>query len=226
MRVWTSAATSKSPPLPWLPVGVFLGSLAPLAAILVEAYQGSLGANPIAEAENQLGLSALIFLVTSLACTPARRVLGWTWAVRLRRQLGLFAFFYASLHFLTYLVLDQGVDWGAIIDDIYKRPFITVGVLAFLLLVPLALTSTTESIRQLGFRRWNRIHQLAYVAGGLAVIHFVWRVKIDVSQPLLYAGVLAALLAVRVGFWARKRRQAQASSSTRTRSPRERKPAE
>jgi sulfoxide reductase heme-binding subunit YedZ len=172
--------------------------------MVVEAIQGRLGANPIAEVENVLGLAALVLLVASLACTPARRLFGWTWPARVRRQLGLFAFFYVALHFLTYVLLDQGLDAGRIVEDIAKRPFITVGFAALVLLTPLALTSTTGSIRRLGYRRWQLLHQLAYVAGVLAVIHFFWRVKIDVSQPLVYAGILAALLLVRVVFWLRR----------------------
>lgn len=179
--------------------------------LALRASGGTLSANPIAEAENELGLTALIFLVASLACTPARWLLGWTWPTRIRRELGLFAFFYASLHFLTYLVLDQGFDAAAIVEDIVKRPFITVGFLALVLLAPLALTSTSGSIRRLGYPRWQRIHQLAYVAGVLAIVHFIWRVKIDVSQPLIYAAVLGALLLVRVVVWRRQRSVRRAS---------------
>lgn len=212
---------SRGAPLPWLKPGLFVGALAPLGVMVVEAVQGTLGANPIAEVENVLGLAALVLLVASLACTPARRVFGWTWPARIRRQLGLFAFFYVSLHFLTYLLVDQGLDASRIIEDIIKRPFITVGFAALVLLIPLALTSTTASIRRLGFRRWTLLHQLAYLAGALAVIHFFWRVKIDVSQPLVYAGVLTALFLVRVLFWlpsfARGRRALAEGVSRRSR---------
>ena len=209
----------RAAPLPWLKPGIFIGALAPLASIALRASQGALSANPIAEAENELGLTALIFLVASLGCTPARRLLGWTWPTRVRRELGLFAFFYAALHFLAYLVLDQGFDWEAIVGDIAKRPFITVGFVALLLLVPLAFTSTTASIRRLGYRRWQRLHQLAYVAGVLAVVHFIWRVKIDLTQPLLYASVLGALLAVRVALWLRQRLANRASPAPPTSGP-------
>jgi sulfoxide reductase heme-binding subunit YedZ len=193
--------------------GIFIGALAPLVSIGLRASQGALSANPIAQVENVLGLSALIFLVASLACTPARRLLGWTWPTRIRRELGLFAFFYAALHFLTYLMVDQVLDWGAIIADIAKRPFITVGFAALVLMVPLAFTSTAASVRRLGFRRWQRLHQLAYVAGVLAVVHFIWRVKIDLSQPLLYASVLGALLLARVGWWLWQRSEKRAAPS-------------
>jgi sulfoxide reductase heme-binding subunit YedZ len=191
--------------MPWLKPGIFLGALVPLASVVLRAFQGQLDANPIAQVENELGLTALIFLVASLACTPARRVLGWTWPVRVRRELGLFAFFYAMLHFLVYLGPDQWLDVPTILADIAERPFITVGFLALVLMVPLAVTSTSEWVRKLGFRRWQRLHYLTYLAGTLAVIHFVWRVKIDVSQPMLYAIVFGGLIAVRVAFCLRQR---------------------
>jgi sulfoxide reductase heme-binding subunit YedZ len=197
-------ARSGGAPLPWLKPGLFVGALAPLLVMVVETIQGTLGANPVAEVENVLGLAALVLLVASLACTPARRLFGWTWTARIRRELGLFAFFYVTLHFLTYLLVDQGLDAGRIVEDIVKRPFITVGFAALVLLTPLALTSTPASIRRLGYRRWQLLHQLVYVAGVLAVIHFFWRVKIDVSQPLVYAGILTALLLIRAVFWLRR----------------------
>jgi sulfoxide reductase heme-binding subunit YedZ len=195
-------------PLPWLKPGVRVGALVPLASIVLRGSQGALTANPIAEVMNELGLTALILLVASLACTPARHLFGWTWPVRIRRDLGLLAFLYGVLHFLTYLLLDQALDLRAIVADIAERPFITVGFLALVLLVPLALTSTTDSIRRLGFLRWKRLHSLVYVAGLLAVVHFVWRVKIDLTQPVVYALVVAGLLAVRLAVrWARPPRE-------------------
>jgi methionine sulfoxide reductase heme-binding subunit len=194
----------------WLKQGIFLGALTPLVSLVLRALGGSLDANPIAQAENELGLAALILLVASLACTPLRRTFRWTWPARIRRELGLFAFFYASLHVLTYLLLDHELDPLAIAADVVKRPFITLGFLAAVLMLPLALTSTPASVRRLGFRRWTRLHQLAYVAATLAAIHFLWRVKIDVSQPLTYAAVLAALLGLRLAFWASAQRRAAA----------------
>jgi methionine sulfoxide reductase heme-binding subunit len=190
-----------STPDVWLKPGLFIGALTPLATIALRAVTGSLNANPIAEVENELGLAALIFLIASLACTPARRVFGWTWPPRIRRELGLFAFFYAMLHVSVYVFLDQAFDLQAMVEDVVKRPFITVGFGAAVLLVPLAITSTKASVRRLGFARWQRLHQLAYVAAALAALHFVWRVKIDVSQPLTYAAALCLLLLVRVLFW-------------------------
>ena len=191
--------------MPWLKPGIFVGALAPLASIVLRGVQGELNADPIAQVENELGLAALIILVASLACTPLRWMTGWAWPQRVRRLLGLYAFFYAALHFLVYLLPDQGLDWRTILEDIAERPFITVGFLAFVLMVPLALTSTSGWVRRLGFRTWQRLHYLTYAAGVLAVIHFIWRVKIDVSQPATYALVLGALLLIRLAFWARSR---------------------
>jgi sulfoxide reductase heme-binding subunit YedZ len=198
-------ATPRHEPLPWLKPGIFLGGLVPLAWLCIRAATGALDANPIAQVENELGLTALIFLLASLACTPARRLLGWTWQMRVRRELGLFAFFYAVLHFLAYLVLDEFFDWGAIVADVAQRPFITVGFLALILMVPMALTSTDTWVRRLGYRRWQRIHQAIYLAGALAAVHFIWRVKIDVSQPLVYAAIFASLIALRLVVWLRQR---------------------
>jgi sulfoxide reductase heme-binding subunit YedZ len=192
---------------------VFTGALVPLAAILVRATRGELGANPVAQALNQLGLVALIFLVAALACTPAKLLLGWTWPPRLRRMLGLFAFFYATLHVSTYAGLDQLFDWRAILADVEKRRFIFVGLATFLLLVPLAVTSTNAAIRRMGFVRWKQLHRLAYGATVLAVVHFVWRVKKDVREPAAYAIVLAALLLVRIAAALRAR---LAAASTRS----------
>ena len=202
-------------PMPWLAPGIFIGALAPLASISLRAITGALSADPIAQIENELGLAALIFLVASLACTPARRLLGWSWPARVRRQLGLWAFAYAMLHFLVYLVVDQGFAWPIIVGDIAERPFITVGFLALVLMVPLAFTSTNDSVRKLGFKRWTRLHQLSYVAGVLAVIHFIWRVKADLSQPLVYASLLGGLLAVRVVIWVWQRSSSPSTSPPR-----------
>ena len=200
-------ATRRRPagPHPWLKPGVFVGSLTPLAAILSRAATSGLGANPIAEALNLLGLSALIFLTASLACTPLKTLMGWTWPIRVRRMVGLFAFFYAVLHVIVYAGLDQGLAWRAIWADVSKRRFIFVGFAAFVMLVPLAATSTQGAVRKLGFVAWKRVHRLAYLAGGLAVIHFIWRVKKDVSEPMAYASIVAVLLAVRVVVFARSR---------------------
>ena len=186
---------------------MWVGSLAPAIRLLVLAARGELGANPIATALNQLGLVALVFLIASLAATPLKAALGWTWPIRIRRMLGLYAFFYASLHFLTYLGLDQVLDFRAVFADITKRKFIAVGFTAFVLLVPLAVTSTDAMVRRLGFVRWKRLHRLVYVAAALGVVHFIWRVKKDLSQPLTYGAVLALLLAIRVVAFGLKKRK-------------------
>jgi sulfoxide reductase heme-binding subunit YedZ len=192
MGAWTKTA-----PLPWLKPAVLTGSLVPITAILLRAWGNALGADPIAQALNQLGLIALVFLVAALGCTPLKVIVGWTWPMRLRRMLGLLAFFYAALHVITYSVIDQGLDWHAILDDILKRKFIFVGFATFVLLIPLAITSTNSAVRRLGYPRWKQLHRLAYVAPALAVLHFTWRVKRDIREPLTYGLVLAMLLAAR-----------------------------
>lgn len=202
-------------PLPWLIPAVITGAMLPLAALLFRAGAGTLGANPVAIALNKLGLLALIFLVASLTCTPLKLLFGWTWPMRLRRTLGLLAFAYACLHVLTYLAIDQGLDLGAIAADLYKRRFITSGAMAFLALVPLAWTSTNASVRRLGYARWSRLHRLAYLASMLGVVHFLWRVKKDLTEPLLYGGVLALLFAVRGWGKLRDRIKAQKAAEAR-----------
>lgn len=184
--------------LPWLKPAVFTGGLVPLAAVSYQWASGNLGANPIAEALNRFGLVALVLLVLSLACTPLKVVLDWNWPLRVRRLLGLQAFAYATLHVLTYAGLDQLLDIGAIFADIVKRPFILVGFLAWLLLLPLAITSTARMVQRLGFKRWKLLHRMVYLIALLGVVHFWLRVKADVSEPLTYGVVLGLLLFVRV----------------------------
>jgi sulfoxide reductase heme-binding subunit YedZ len=212
-----SRRAHSSTPDAWLKPGLLIGAAVPLASIALRALTGTLNANPIAEVENELGLAALIFLIASLACTPARRVFGWTWPPRIRRELGLLAFAYAALHVSVYVLLDQALDVQAIFDDVVKRPFITAGFGALVLLVPLAITSRKSSIRRLGFVRWQRLHQLAYVAGVLAVVHFIWRVKVDASQPLTYGAALGVLLLVRMLFWITSRRVSSGATGRRGR---------
>ena len=170
---------------------------------------GSLGADPVAEIEHRLGLWALRLLLLTLAITPLRQLSGQAVLIRFRRLLGLYAFFYACLHFAAYLVLDLRGYWTQIFEEILKRPYITVGFLAWLLLVPLALTSTQAAMRRLG-RLWGRLHRLIYAIAALAVLHFWWLVKSDIREPLLYAGILVALLGWRL--WKKLR----ALSSRRT----------
>jgi len=199
-----------SPPLPWLKPAVLVGGLAPLGMMLLQGLQGTLGPNAVETVLNQTGLLCLVFLVLSLACTPLKLVLAWTWPVRVRKLLGLLAFAYGVLHFLTYAVADQGLALGAIFQDITERGFIAVGFVALVLMVPLAVTSTNASVRRMGFPAWQRLHRLAYVAAALGVVHFVWRVKKDATEPLIYGAVLAVLLGIRAVEAIRKRRRARA----------------
>lgn len=166
---------------------------------------GGLGADPVAEIEHRLGLWALRFLMITLAITPLRQIIHQPVLIRFRRMLGLYAFFYATLHFSAYLVLDLRGYWAQIFEEIAKRPYITVGFTAWLLLVPLAATSTTAAIRKLG-RNWTRLHRLIYLIGVLAVLHFWWLVKSDVREPALYAGILATLLGWRLAKHLRDKR--------------------
>lgn len=192
-------------PLPWLKPAVFTGALVPLIALAVRAARGTLGANAIAEGLNQLGLLALIFVIASLTCTPLKTLTGAAWPIRLRKMLGLFGAFYASLHLLTYAGLDQVLDFTAIVKDITERKFIFLGFLAFVLLVPLAVTSTAGMVKRLGHTWWKRLHRLAYVAATLGVIHFVLRVKKDLTEPVTFGGILALLFAIRIGSYLKER---------------------
>lgn len=176
---------------------VFMLLLLPAALLLAGLLRGTLGADPVATLLWQTGLWALRLLLASLAVTPLQRLTGWRWPIRWRRQLGLFAFFYACLHLAVYAVFDRSLDLAAVWEDIVERPFITVGALAFLLLVPLAATSTRGAVRRLG-PRWQQLHRLVYLAVGLAVLHYLWLVKADLRPPLIYAGILAVLLLLRL----------------------------
>jgi sulfoxide reductase heme-binding subunit YedZ len=191
-----------------LKAAVFVAALMPTAWLVWATFTGHLGVNPAETLQLQTGRWGLRFLLLTLAVTPIRRLTGWNPIVRFRRMLGLFAFYYVSLHFLTYLLLDQGFAWGAIAADIVKRPFITVGFAAFVLMVPLALTSTQAAIRRLG-RRWRTLHRLVYVAAICAAIHFIWKGKVVVGDPVTYAAILAVLLGFRV-FWALRTRRSSA----------------
>ena len=190
---------------------VFLVSLVPLALLVRDGINNDLGANPVETIRLFTGDWTLRFLLIALAVTPVRRISGWNAILRLRRMLGLFAFFYACLHFVSYIWLDQYFMLDLIIEDVLDRPYITVGVLGFVLLIPLALTSTNGMVRRLGAKRWQMLHKLVYVIAITGVIHFWWLVKADISEPLIYALVLALLLGLRV-FWALRARLAKAST--------------
>ena len=186
---------------------VGLAALLPVARLAWLAVNDGLGANPIAEILNRLGFWTLVWLMVSLAMTPLKLVTGWSWPIALRRLLGLVAFTYVCLHFGVYLGVDQFFDLGEIGRDIVARPFITVGFAAFILLVPLAITSTSGMLKRLGARRWKRLHRLVYAAAVLGVVHFLWRVKSDRLQPLIFAATLALLLGIRVvAAWRQRRR--------------------
>ncbi|MEW5893518.1 MAG: protein-methionine-sulfoxide reductase heme-binding subunit MsrQ [Pseudomonadota bacterium] len=180
-------------PKPWL----FLLCLYPLARLFYLAATDGLGVNPIEFITRSLGTWTLTGLLLTLAITPVRKLTGYTGLVRYRRLLGLFAFFYGVLHLLSYLWLDQFFDWAAIVKDLWQRPFITFGMAALLLLLPLALTSTQAAMRRLG-RNWQRVHWLIYPAAIAGVLHYGWLVKKDLTQPLIYGGILTVLLGLRV----------------------------
>ncbi len=199
---------------------VFVASLGPLFWLVWAGLTGNLSANPLSDLTNETGIWALRFICISLAVTPLRRLSGWNGAIKFRRMMGLFAFFYASLHFLTYVIVDRfaGLDfpngiasWTTVVnlgkavwDDVYKRPFITIGFTALVSMVPLAVTSTAGMIRRLGGKRWNRLHKIVYGTAVLAVIHYLWLVKADTRRPLTYGAVVAVLLGLRV-MWSRQK---------------------
>ncbi len=186
---------------------LFVACLLPLARLVAGAFGVggvSLGANPVDKIQDTLGKWALNFLLITLCVTPLRQLTGVNALIRVRRMLGLFAFAYVTLHFSNWLLLDQSLDLSAIAEDIAKRPYITLGFIGFLLLIPLAVTSTNRMMRKLG-RRWQKLHRLVYVVAILGVWHYYWQVKADVREPLIYAGVLTLLLGYR--FWRHRQRQ-------------------
>lgn len=176
---------------------VFVLALLPLAKLMVNGLMDHLGANPIERILRRTGFWTLTMLTLTMAVTPLRQLTGRIWIGRFRRMLGLFAFFYGCLHFATYLVLDQFFDWPGILKDITKRPYITVGFSAFVLMMPLAITSTDAMLRRLGGKRWRALHRLVYLITAAGVIHFWWLVKKDITEPLIFALLLVLSLAVR-----------------------------
>ena len=185
----------------WTKVLVFLLALAPLGWLLWHAFNQDLGPNPIEFITHATGDWTIRFLLLTLSITPLRKLLGKPKLITFRRMLGLFAFFYGSLHFLTYFWLDKFFDFSEIVRDVAKRPFITAGFTAFILLVPLALTSTAGWIRRLGGKRWQKLHRLIYISAFAGVVHYYWLVKSDIRWPLAYGFILALLLGYRA--WAR-----------------------
>jgi sulfoxide reductase heme-binding subunit YedZ len=211
---------------------VFLAALGPFVYLVWAALTGNLSANPLADLTNETGVWTLRFLCITIAITPLRTLTGWNTFARFRRMAGLYAFFYGSLHLSTYVIADRfaGLDFPdgmvalstvrnlakSVGEDIYKRPFITIGFSTWLSMTPLAATSTTGMIRRLGGKRWNRVHRLVYLTATLGVVHYWWLVKADVSRPLTYGAVVGTLLAARV-YWARARRLAPAPARSATR---------
>lgn len=195
---------------------VFAAALIPFLHLVWRGFHGDLTADPLVEITNQTGVWTLRFVVITLAITPIRRLTGWNVVIRFRRMLGLFAFFYSALHFLTYVVGDRfaGLDfpdgfvaWSTLVnlmasiwEDVAKRPYITVGFIAFVTMIPLAVTSTAGWIRRLGGRNWQLLHRLIYLTGIAGVIHYWWRVKADTLHPIIYAGIVALLLGYRLAF--------------------------
>ena len=182
----------------WKPI-VFLLCLVPAALVVTDAFEltGQLSANPIEDILDRFGNWTIRFIMITLAVTPLRRLTGWNWLVRFRRMFGLFTFFYALMHFLTWLILDQGLLMSAIAEDIIERPFITIGFVALLLLIAMAVTSTNGMRRRMG-RRWDKLHYSAYAVGALGVWHYWWQVKKDASDAWIYAVILAILLGYRL----------------------------
>lgn len=203
MPAWTSASTISSASRPALNVRrlkpfVFAACLIPAGVLIYQGLTDGLGANPIEHITRATGEWTLRFLLITLAVTPVRHLLKRPELIRFRRMLGLFAFFYACLHFLTYIWLDQFFDWDSITRDLRKRPFITAGFAAFVMMAPLAMTSTAGWIRRLGGSQWRMLHRLIYISAAAGVVHFWWLVKSDIREPLAYGLVLLGLLGYRV----------------------------
>ena len=202
---------------------MFVACLGPFLLLIANGLGlfGDLGANPIDKITDVTGTWTLRFVLITLAVTPLRRLTGWNAVIRMRRMLGLFAFFYGSMHFLTYAVLDQFFAWEFIVADVAKRPFITVGFLGFVLMIPLAITSTAGWIRRLGGKRWQLLHRLIYITAVCGVVHYLWLVKSDINRPITYGAILALLLGIRVWYaWRPKPAATGAGASALRTAPR------
>ncbi|HQR55861.1 MAG TPA: protein-methionine-sulfoxide reductase heme-binding subunit MsrQ [Burkholderiaceae bacterium] len=199
---------------------VFLLALLPLAHLLLRGVSGALGANPVEAILRSLGTWTLVLLLVTLSITPLRRLTGWSWLLRLRRMLGLFAFFYAVLHVTAFVWLDHWFEWTDILADVAKRPYLTFGFVAFVLMIPLAATSTNAMVRRLGGRNWQRLHRLVYLIGVLGVLHYWFHklAKNDLAEPVIYAAVLGVLFVVRLWHWRAGRRAAAPVASAARRS--------
>jgi sulfoxide reductase heme-binding subunit YedZ len=190
----------------------FVNALVPLALLAWDAAHGNLGANPLEYVTRTTGMLTLIFLTLSLAVTPLRKLTGWNWLGMHRRILGLYAFFYGALHFLTYIWFDRAFNLKSTLGDVAQRPFITVGFASFLIMIPLAVTSTNKMVKRLGGKRWNRLHKAVYLAGALGALHYWMLVKSDTRLPLTFAFVIALLLGYRI-FKANRTTNREASST-------------
>ena len=192
---------------------IFLNALVPLALLGWDGFYGKLGANPIEFFLRTTGVLTLIFLLITLAITPLRKSFGWNNLIKFRRMLGLFAFFYGCLHLITYGIFDKSLRIGAIVEDVRQRPFIAVGMLAFFILIPLAITSTNGMVKRLGGKNWARLHRLAYVAAILGVVHFYMIVKSDAFYPFLFGLILAGLFGYRIYRYLKQKMQKPASNA-------------
>ena len=205
------------PDIKFARVVVFVNALVPLALLGWDAYRQQIGANPLEFVTRTTGTLTLVFLLLTLAVTPARRLTGLQWVIRLRRMLGLYAFFYGALHLLTYVWFDKAFGWRGIVEDTARRPFIAVGMFSFFLMVPLAITSTNKMIKRLGGKRWARLHTATYLAAVGGVIHYWLLVKADASRPLLFGAALALLLGYRlVAAYSRKLAERPVTLTPRT----------
>ena len=202
--------------LRWLKPVIFLACLGPLARLAWKGFHGMLGANPIEVITHSTGDWTLIFLMVTLSVTPLRKLTRQYWLIGLRRRFGLYAFFYGTLHLTTYVWLDKFFDLHEMLADIAKRRFITAGMTAFTLMIPLALTSTKGWIRRIGGKRWQALHRLIYLSAAAGVIHYIWLVKADLRKPLQYAAVWGVLMLYRIVMWLRSRTQARAAVPSQT----------
>ena len=198
-------AARKTQDLSWLPPAIYIGGLLPGAMLLYRGLTNDLGPNPINEALNGCGELAVKCLLLCLTCTPIRILFGYAWPIRIRKALGLLSFSYACAHLSIYLFLDQRLDLRRVFDDVVKRPFIAIGMITFLLLLPLAITSTKKMLQRLGAKRWQKLHKLVYVAAILAIVHYTMKQKESVTTPLLHGAVLGFLFAVRIYDGVKKR---------------------
>ena len=183
---------------------VFAAALGPFGWLVYNAFWGDLGVNPVETITNYSGITTLRLIAITLALTPARWISGFNPIILFRRMIGLFAFFYGTLHFMTYFILDQSLQFGGVWDDVVKRPYITAGFTGFVLMIPLAITSTQGWIRRLGGRRWNLLHRLIYITALAAVLHYFWKVKLDTTYPVYYGILMGVLLTARLVQRARK----------------------